>query len=75
MCVFHLSFNIVTLVAQHNCFLEESVSKVAPTFGSDPPPLLELSARAVYRLKLLPSPITIPLHLTRETFSLSTMIL
>ena len=56
----------ITLLAQHNCFLEESVSKMAPCFGSDPPPLLELSARIVYHLNLLPSAHTIPLHLTRE---------
>ena len=74
--IFCMSFSfhlILLLSAQHNCFLEESVSKMAPCLGSDPPPLLELSARTVYRLKLLPLAQTIPLHLTREATLISSI--
>ena len=60
VCVVHLS-------AQNNCFLDEAAAtKLSLSFGHDPPPLLELSARTVYQFKLFPPLNTIPLHLSRE---------
>lgn len=57
--------HLYTFTAQHNCFIDESAALQSSKAGTGPPPLLELSARAVYQFKLVPSHDRIPSHLRR----------